>query len=278
MMKETTDRLAIIDRLAARKPHYREALDLYRQLAARMIEVSPPTWRLSFDENMDKMKRHEGFPLFERQALPIDLGTASELLSGFMTDLSHEERPDTGGLMNALKILDKDPDWSTRLFEAILKKDHAALAAIAEDVGLDPDGLRYLALVALGPEMEALRNAVSDRIDTENWDYGYCPLCGSTPNMAYFDDSGKRYLYCELCGTEWAHQRIGCPFCGNQDHEKLGYLEPEQEEGHRVYFCRKCLKYIKTLDKRVIEDTAPMELENIVTLHLDLLAVEAGFK
>jgi FdhE protein len=52
----------------------------------------------------------------------------------------------------------------------------------------------------------------------------------------------------------------------------------EEEEGFRVDFCKKCNRYIKTLDKRAVVSLVPLELENLVTLHLDILAHEQGFK
>jgi FdhE protein len=95
--------------------------------------------------------------------------------------------------------------------------------------------------------------------------------------MACFAKGGERCLHCELCGQEWPYPRLKCPFCGNDEQETLGYFQAEQEEGFRVYFCRKCRRYIKTVDGRVFEEPAPMELEYLATLHLDLAAAERGF-
>ena len=88
------------------------------------------------------------------------------------------------------------------LFQCILDEDESALADFAQQVALDPRGLGFLARTALTPAMESLRSAFADRIDTENWNFGYCPLCGSRPDIAWFNDSGKRHLHCELCGTQ----------------------------------------------------------------------------
>jgi len=132
--------------------------------------------------------------------------------------------------------------------------------------------------MALKPSLNALREAVGERIQKETWNYGYCPLCGSSPDMASLDDQGKRILHCELCGSEWRYPRLKCPFCENSEPKELGYFVSEEEEGFRVDFCKKCKVYIKTIDMRVVESPAPLELENIITLHLDMLAHEQGFK
>jgi len=145
-------------------------------------------------------------------------------------------------------------------------------------VTLEPMILKFLTNMALKPSLNTLKESAGERIEKDGWNYGYCPLCGSYPDMAYLGDQGKRFLHCELCGYEWYYPRLKCPFCENDQPKKLGYFVSEEEEGFRVDFCKKCNCYIKTLDMRVIEQPAPLELENLITLHLDMLAHEQGFK
>jgi len=278
MRESIKNQLAVIDRLSGRKPQYREVLDIYRRLLEIMQEVPHQPGEFCFAEDLENTKRQAGLPLFQRDALPIDLRASSELLAGFMESLGKTGREDRQELMNTLEKLRNDADWGVGLFQAVLAEDQERLTACAEQTGLDPSGLNFLAEIALSPAMEALRCCLAERMNLENWDYGYCPLCGSEPDMACFGDSGKRFLHCQLCGTQWPFQRIGCPFCSNQEQEALGYLEPEEEEGLRVYFCTKCRRYLKTVDTRVFEDPAPMAIENLVTLHLDMLAEENGFR
>ncbi len=272
------DQLEKIDRLAERKPQYKEALGVYRQLLETMNGVQGSLQGRVLKVNQAGGKEQENAPVFQSSELPIDLKASSDLLADFMEKLCRSERDDRQGLANAIEKLRKDREWGPGLFAAILKNDKKGFSAYAQEAGLDPAGLEFLCRVALGPEMESLRSSLSGMIKRDKWDQGFCPLCGSEPGMAYFSGSGKRHLHCRLCGTEWPFQRIGCPFCGSRDHEDLGYLEPEQEEGLRVYFCKKCLRYLKTIDKRVFEEDIPMELEHLVTLHLDILAAENGYQ
>ncbi len=271
------DQLAVIDRLAEQKPQYRETLGVYRMLLEIMSKASGSGQAPVFFD-LQAVSRPAGVPVFQREALPIDFKASSRVLARFMMQLRQTQREDRPGLNNAIKRLENDSDWGTALFRSILGDDMDALTAFAEEVRLDPGGLEFLARTALLPALEPLRISLSGQIDTENWNYGYCPICGSNPNMACFNESGKRYLQCELCATQWAYQRIGCPFCGHADHENLGYLEPEEEKGLRVYFCKKCLRYIKTVDNREFETPPPLVLQNLVTLHLDLLAHENNYQ
>jgi FdhE protein len=192
--------------------------------------------------------------------------------------LAATKREDAHGLKKALELIKGDSDWTRRLFRAVLQKDEENLSRMGKETDLDPKALLFLAQLAMRPSLRALRNSISEQIDKGGWDYGYCPLCGSQPNMAYFDKTGKRHLHCELCGEEWPHPRLNCPFCQAQEQKSLGYFHSEQEEGFRVDFCRKCNRYIKTVDKRIVEDAAPMEVEYLATIHLDLIAHKHGFK
>jgi FdhE protein len=88
---------------------------------------------------------------------------------------------------------------------------------------------------------------------------------------------GKRYLLCSFCDYQWRIDRIFCPFCSNKDHESLHYLFAEEEEAYRIDLCEKCHQYIKTIDYRKLEESDPV-LEDLATLHLDILASQKGYK
>ena len=274
----TEDLLEHIDRLIEQRPVARDALISYRELLHLMSEVEPKPQIMRIEDRLKEIKKEEGFPLFSRNDLPLDFETSSKLLGKLLDYLSSTKRDDTGGLKKALEKSKTDADWASELLRAGLDKDDKTLTKTGKEVDLDPTVLQFLAQLALKPSLQVLRNSLSEEIDKRGWDHGYCPLCGSQPNMAYFDKTGKRHLHCELCGEEWPHPRVNCPFCQNQDQKSLEYFHSEQEEGLRVDFCRKCQRYIKTVDKRVIEKAAPMELEYLATIYLDLLANKHGFK
>jgi len=241
------------------------------------IEIEPQS--MVPEDRLKDIKREEDFPLFSGDDLPIDFEASSLLFKKFLEHLSKTEREDREGLKRALERAETAPDWPNQLLKAVLKMDNKTLIKIGNETDLAPDALEFLVRTAMKPSLHAIRNSVSDiRLEEKDWDYGYCPLCGSQPDMAYLDKIGKRYLHCELCDQEWPYPRLKCVFCHNEDHDSLGYFQSEQEEGFRVDFCRKCKRYIKTIDKRVLEEPAPLELEFLSTIHLDILANEHGFK
>jgi FdhE protein len=272
------DLLEYLDRLIAKRPVSKDALLSFRELVGLMGEEEPQPQKIQLEGRLTDLKKEEGFPLFSRNDLPLDFETSSALLSRFLDHLTTTKREDTDGLKKALEKSKSESTWARDLFRAVLEKDDEGLTKMGKETDLDPKVLQFLAQLALRPSLEQLRKSVSEPMDKSGWDYGYCPLCGSPPNMSYFDKTGKRHLHCELCGEEWPHPRLNCPFCQNQEQKSLGYFHSEEEQGLRVDFCRKCNRYMKTVDKRVLEDAAPMDLEYLATLHLDLLANKHGFK
>ena len=269
--------IAHIDRLILQRPASKNALAAFRELALFISEITPGVEPIIIEEKTKNIKKKEGFPLFSREDLPIDFNSASYLFKKFLVHLAATDRDDNVGLKKSFESAEANGEWTGNLFKAILRQDDNALSRIAEKVGLDAKVLLFLGQTALRPSIHLLRDAMKKH-DKNGWDHGYCPLCGSQPDMAYFTKTGKRYLHCELCGEEWSYSRIKCPFCNTLEQEKLGYFEAEEEEGLRVYFCRECLRYLKTIDKNALEKTAPLELENLATIHLDLLAHENGFE
>lgn len=270
--------LAQIDRVIQKRPLYKEALSTYKGLLGLLRGIKPKLPDVSEDEGVTDIKIKEGFPLFAREDLPVDLKAASSLFPRLLEHLSSQKREDRGALEKALQAVRTDPHSIQRVINAFLLMDEKKIVAIADEWNLEPMVLKFVTGMALKPSLNALRKAVGGRIQTEKWHYGYCPLCGSSPDIAYLDEEGRRVLHCELCGHEWRYPRLKCPFCGNDESDTLGYFSSEEDAGFRVDFCTKCKVYIKTLDTRVVESPAPLELENLITLHLDMLAHEQGFK
>jgi FdhE protein len=270
--------LAQLDRVIQKRPLYKEALSTYRELV-RLIEDSKPEIMYSTkDEAVAETKVEQGFPVFSREDLPLDLKATSSLFPRLLEHLSSQKREDSKALRKALDRVQTDPQWIEHAIATFLSRDETTFTTMAQEVNLEAMVLRFVTSMALKPSLNALREAFSERIQKDTWNYGYCPLCGSSPDMASLDEQGKRMLHCELCGSEWRYTRLKCPFCENSEPKELGYFVSEEEEGFRVDFCKKCKVYIKTLDMRVVESPAPLELENIITLHLDMLAHEQGFK
>lgn len=165
-----------------------------------------------------------------------------------------------------------------------------APAAIEDDLGqraarneLDDEHLKQLANWAAAPFRR--RAGQRHREDLEalvTHERGLCPVCRRPPDLAELSEGehGRRYLICLPCDQRWHYRRMGCPFCGNGDFDRLGYLLLEDNKAYRVYCCEACKGYLKTVDRRQPgQDPGSSRLEeNARTFFLDLLAVENGYR
>jgi FdhE protein len=89
---------------------------------------------------------------------------------------------------------------------------------------------------------------------------------------------GGRRLRCAMCGADWPYPRLQCAFCANKEYQTLGYISLEGEDDkYRLQTCDRCHGYLKvvvTFDPTPIDQLA---VEDLATLHLDLIAAEREF-
>ena len=86
-----------------------------------------------------------------------------------------------------------------------------------------------------------------------------------------------RYSLCSYCGCQWRIDRLSCSVCGGKEQGALHYFYGEGEDACRIDLCDACHHYIKTIDYRNLEESDPC-LEDLATLHLDLLAAQKGYR
>jgi FdhE protein len=168
-----------------------------------------------------------------------------------------------------------------KLFEYLDSNGNEYVADMAKKLNVKEEILTFLVSNSIRPVFEAYANELKKYIDQEKWLKGYCPICGSEPYIAELKNEGgsegARFLVCSSCNFEWRFNRLKCPFCENGDHKKLRYFYTEKEgKTYRADVCEKCKRYIKTVDTNEVGEVIP-SLEDIGTLHLDLLAQDEGY-
>jgi len=174
-----------------------------------------------------------------------------------------------------------EPDTETLgddLLKRFIGNAGELLDEIIESTNIDDETL----LIGLNSAYQVfLVNAaaqIRDDFEQDVWENGFCPICGTGPEMGRISTrDGHYYLSCALCFTEWTYPRIGCPFCGNDNHSELAYFEAEEYKGYRVNICRKCNSYIKaTIEDDLNRRHIPV-LDALYTLELDSSATSEGF-
>jgi FdhE protein len=212
-----------------------------------------------------------GVPLLASAAAAVDLAPAGALLERLVAALSRGDvppklaedlrqlQPGGGGPAGAAVI-----SWLTGRGEA--PPSHAGL-------------WRFLGWSALSRALRPALDAFEAWRDDAAWQRPECPACGAAPAMAQLPGGAgglaRRRLACGCCATRWGFARLGCPYCGNAEPDRLGALEIEEEPELRIDTCGACTGYLKTY---VGEGREGLLLGDWTTLHLDLLARERGFE
>ncbi|MDK2464861.1 MAG: formate dehydrogenase accessory protein FdhE [Candidatus Korarchaeota archaeon] len=165
------------------------------------------------------------------------------------------------------------------LVSPILSGRAEELEKLAGELGVDRSLIEAIALWSVQPLLKAVSKVALEAIDLRGWYEGRCPVCGSHTRVGFLRGEGKKlHLHCRVCGAEWPFQRIKCPFCGNEDQDRLGFYTVGGDNRFRLYFCDECGRYWKVVDEEVVGRKIPRVLYDAWTSHLDLAASERGLK
>jgi FdhE protein len=150
------------------------------------------------------------------------------------------------------------------------------LAAGFGGASIAPELAPIADLVAL-PLFLACGKQLKDR--GEGWLEGSCPICGAWPTLAELRGLDRaRRLRCGRCGADWGLAPLLCPFCENDDHEKLRSLVPETGgDSRRVDVCLECQGYVKTVAQLAAIRPAMLPLEDLASVDLDVVAMDRGY-
>ncbi len=143
--------------------------------------------------------------------------------------------------------------------------------------GIGENLLQAMIQATMQPFLAECAQELIGSIEQQSWRRRCCPVCGGSPDIAYLEkEHGARWLVCSRCDSEWLFQRLQCPYCGNQEQEKLAFFTDDKEL-YRLYVCEKCKCYLKAVDLRKVEAEILLPLERFYTLDLDAQAREKGY-
>lgn len=263
------------------KPAYGELYPFLEALLVGQTRVGSELKLASVDlsEELVRAKWEEGVPLLQRWDFPLDTEAAARILALVEDHLPASNEP----LRNAHRALKeglaRHSGQQTEFWQSFLHHDWEPWEEWVPMEGLDLASLLYLARSCLRPSLEWVARDLRRRFPLPGgWLKGYCPICGSLPSLLLLEGEGERRASCSWCGTRWGLHRLQCPYCDNRYHESLGYLFAEEEPQYRAQYCRLCKYYFKQIDLRERMEPPCLPLEEWTTLHLDLLAQQAGWQ
>ena len=107
------------------------------------------------------------------------------------------------------------------------------------------------------------------------WEKGYCPLCGSPPNISkHLEGTGQRWRHCPECNHEWRFRRVVCPCCENDDQKTMSYFTIDEKEQESAFGCEMCKSYLVTVLK--VSGTAEFDpdIAALSLSHIDIIMQE----
>jgi len=263
-------------------PHYTDLLDILGEILILREEYrnNMKSSIFTVDENLISQKMEGGLPLIDFAGNKYDLLRPKEYFYSLIS-IAEKRMPEES--KNILEIInDKQFDWEKMVRSSF---DPTEDEPIVENLKPDSEEEDQLDLIdlfieeSLRPELESVAEKYGQVVDKSHWTEGYCPICGKEPKIGEIrnGEEGERYLFCHQCGFKWYFRRIKCPFCGNEEQHSLAYFAVEGEERYRVDVCNKCRRYIKMVDLPNASEEVDLDVEDIATLHLDMIAYDEGY-
>jgi hypothetical protein len=302
-----------LDDLLERAPDLADPIEFYRVALPVLHEAQANVEPFTLAAETARIKLETGLSLLVGEELPLNIDATHALFMQLcrITESLHTSSNGKGrpgwffsrGQPKSLNVMEPTPNGDapkvrtvaaqqirhaiekekldlSALWSATAEGDMNRIAALVADGQLDSGLVSLFAQNSLKPSLRKWAQGLTQTVDLEDWRHGYCPFCGSPPLLAEIQGKeGERRLRCGVCGADWHYARLKCAFCANQNHKTLGYITVEgEEEKYHLQTCDQCRGYLKVI---VTFDPTPVELlavEDLTTLHLDLIATERGYE
>ncbi|MEZ4527199.1 MAG: formate dehydrogenase accessory protein FdhE [Desulfobacterales bacterium] len=266
-----------VEKIRQTRPAYAAMLGFYEKLFI-VQEQSISAVRIGsilLPPDLVRLKKHEKMPLISKSDFLIDANLSRSLFAEIW-EMAADPENGLPAFVSAGKrdIPKPEPD---PLFSAVLREDRQVFEKAGQEMGITGQIPEFLAISSLVPSLRVCSHQLSHCLDSDNWEAGYCPICGSMPGLSVLREKGDRHMICSFCRKEWAVSRFLCFTCNTADAKHHQYFYTDEEKEYRVEVCDQCGTYLKTVDIRKMDRFFYPPLEEIVTLHLDMNAQEKGY-
>lgn len=253
--------------LAERQPELSAAASLQIELvdALRRVQSRVSTASLLLTAEEIAARLSSGRPLVTFERLPIEWNEA-RLLFRQITDVLRRHDQIDAAVMTQLHEVGRSPElpeFARRWFER---------GACNGGVDMLDEVMAW----AMRPFLVRAAEVLQQRAAFGAWKRGVCPVCGGEPDFAGITAAAERVLICCRCQTHWPTEPFACPFCGENDRDRItSFATPDGT--YRVTACQSCRRYLKTLDGRRAGRAVMPAVDAIATLPLDAVVMQRGF-
>ena len=270
--------VAELKQLREAQPDLASAVDLQLALVEvqRRVQGRVPLPWIQAEPAWVAEQQRAGRPIVRFTDIPLDW-TDFRLTLRQTTDILHRFEVVEDAERDRLVVLARDNDLAARLgtwYDQTSGVDPASPRERPVDAELPT--LDQVFVLALRPFLARSAESLVQRIDLAGWRWGYCPFCGWEPEFAVVLPSAERRLICGRCLAQWAFQALACPFCGNDDRQRITSFAT-RDGRYRVSACDVCLRYLKAYDARNAPRAVMMAVDTIATLPLDAAAAQKGY-
>lgn len=137
-----------------------------------------------------------------------------------------------------------------------------------------PDGVGDVVSLTLRPFLARAAEVLHQRIATDGWGRGRCPMCGGTPVFAVLPATGGRHLVCGRCLGRWTFDPRACPHCDATEGQRVFSA---LEGRYQVAACDRCKRYVKALDVKRAGRPLILPVDTVATLALDQAIAAQGY-
>ncbi len=264
------DRCALdaLEKARARQENMAAYLDFYADLLREQFEFKAALTGEPgvHDEKIREQRLKDGVPQLTFEQLGMEAESFAALVV-HLWDVMLSHNPEWAGQREAV-----EPNELL----ALAYQEFETQAPFKAPPPTDLAPAQVLIRLALSTHLQRAAEAILPLLDLNRWRRGYCPVCGEQPYFSALREEGERSLLCSRCDAEWPFARMQCPFCGNADHNQLAYYA-DREGVYRLYVCKACRRYLKTIDLRQAEGHV-LTVEPMLTVGMDLSAREEGYR
>lgn len=277
-MPSTGQKIAALQQAAQTSPEYADIVPLFIGIYQYVLGREKQTGISVVLPDSDQKERLENsFPLLTVTDMRVDHAQTKDFLLGAIAVLSRNGKENFEYLQKIEAALQVGTIDASSLYGAIIERRRAPINELAELLSVPSALVEYIFEIPLKTALECFA-AGYDADQFTGWQESFCPVCGARPGMAELSgEEGRRMLSCSACTFSWPFKRLTCAYCGCDDPEKLSYFTAG-DGATRVDTCKACSRYIKTRDSRKGGSDVPLEMEDLLTIHLDLLAAKEGFE
>lgn len=268
-----------IERMEEEIPQLGEIYDAFKELMAQQaaFKAGLPSPEIPTLE-LDTQLYSQGVPLLDSGAFAPSWSSLQKAAARLIPAMERGFPKIREQLLILKEVMETTDRETAPLARVLASGTNEDLRQIAGELGVAPANLEFVVGQLKKPFAEKRSEAAPSVPESVEWVKGYCPVCGSWPELSFLEgQEGRRWLRCSFCGHEWQFMRTQCPFCETTDLEKMELLFQEDRPFERAELCYECRKYVVGVDLRDRPYEVVHEVAALGLVYLDILAQEKEF-